>query len=251
MTLARGALYGSGIFTTVALRNGEPWFWDKHWRRLADNASRIGLDLTHHSEETTKAALDDAIRTSEIDVSRARITFTDERPSEIWPGHKAEKSTTLHILVSQNRIAPTRFKVTVSPFRVNSRSPLAGVKSCNYLENILAIDEAKGRGFHEGIRVNERGHITSGCMSNVFWLKGDRLYTSALSTGCLPGTTREFVLENIECDEVAAEIDEIKAADAVFLTSTGLGIVEVAESDGRRLARSGHPILGLAAKLSE
>ncbi len=79
-------------------------------------------------------------------------------------------------------------------------------------------------------------------MSNVFWLKGERLYTPALSTGCLPGTTREFVLENLECDEVEAELDELSDAEAVFLTSAGLGVIRADILDGRAMPAGVHAI---------
>jgi branched-subunit amino acid aminotransferase/4-amino-4-deoxychorismate lyase len=151
----------------------------------------------------------------------------------------------MSIVAAEQRPIPSPFRITISPYPVNSRSPLAGVKSCNYLEQILAKDEAKKRGFDEAIRGNERGHVTSGCMANVFWLNGDRFYTPALSTGCLPGTTREFVLENLECEEVEAEIGDLETADAIFLTSAGLGIVAADQFDGRRLAGGDHPILQL------
>lgn len=238
-------LYGKGVFTTVAIRSMESLFWDKHWRRLSRGATKIGLDLSAHSGIATETVLNNSIGASGIVDGRARITMTDGRPGEIWPGSEPEQNTSLHIIVGENRPVSSPFKLTTSPYPINSRSPLAGVKSCNYLENILAIKEAKERGFHEGVRLNERGHITGGCMSNVFWLKSERLYTPALSTGCLPGTTREYVLENVECDEVEAGIDEIEAASAVFLTSAGLGVVEVAEFDERPLAQRDHPIVQL------
>lgn len=235
MTLNSATLYGSGVFTTVAIRNGEPLFWEKHWQRLTGNAARIGLDLSGNTDERTNSALEDAIRTSAIESGRARITFQDERLSEIWPGREPSQAASLHIIAGAGRPVPSPFRLTTSPYPVNSRSPLAGVKSCNYLENILAINEAKGRGFHEGIRVNERGHVAGGCMANVFWLKGERLYTPALSTGCLPGTTREYVLENLECEEVEAEMGVLADAHAVFMTSAGLGICPADEFDGHKL----------------
>jgi len=104
------------------------------------------------------------------------------------------------------------------------------------------------RGFGEAAQLNERGQITTACMANIFWLKDEVLYTSALTTGCLPGTTREFVLENLECNEVEAGIGELKSADEIFLTSAGTGIVQVHEFDGRPLNREPHPITGLLAR---
>ena len=87
----------------------------------------------------------------------------------------------------------------------------------------------------EAVRVNERGLITGGCMSNIFWLKDEVLYTPSLATGCLAGTTREFVLENVECREVEVRIDEIEKSEAIFLTSAGVGIRQVNSFDGDTL----------------
>ena len=91
--------------------------------------------------------------------------------------------------------------LTVSPYRINSKSPLAGVKSCNYLENILAWEAAKAHGFDEAIRLNEKGEIASACLANVFWKKNGEIFTPPLETGCLKGTTRGYVLENLAAAE--------------------------------------------------
>jgi branched-subunit amino acid aminotransferase/4-amino-4-deoxychorismate lyase len=116
-------------------------------------------------------------------------------------------------------------------------SAAGGIKSCNYLEHLMSLDEAKRRGFHEAIRLNERGEVVSACMANLFWTKDGKLFTPSLRTGCLAGTTREYILENIECKEVEVGIDEINRADSIFLTSAGLGIARVREFDGKRLGR--------------
>ena len=244
MNTTKAAFYGKGIFSTIAIRGGEAFLWEKHWRRLTDNAAKVYIDLAEHTEEATRDALDDALATYGLTGGRARITFFDDGPSEIW-SDKIERKTTVSIIVGECRVVPQPFKLTVSPHLVNSTSPLAGVKSCNYLENILALDEAKRRGFHEALRVNERGRITSGCMANVFWLKDDQLFTPALSTGCLAGTTREFVLENVDGEEVEASIAVLANADAIFLTSAGIGVVEVAAFDNKVFLNSIHPLINL------
>lgn len=244
MNTTKAAFYGKGIFSTIPIRGGEAFLWEKHWRRLTANAAKVGVDLVEHNERTTRESLDKAIATSGVREGRARITFFDDSPSEIW-FDKIEQKTAFSIIVGERRVVPQPFKLTVSPHLVNSTSPLAGVKSCNYLENILALDEAKRRGFHEALRVNERGHITSGCMANVFWLKDDRVFTPALSTGCLAGTTREYVLENFDCEEVEASIAVLENADAIFLTSAGIGIVQASEFDRREFCEVSHPITDL------
>ena len=240
---SKGDLYGKGTFTTVPCFAGSPFLWSKHWNRLCRDSEKIGVDISYYSEASVRSSLDEALAAAALTDGRARITFIDERPAELWSSEKSVgRKTTLSILTGEARPAIEYFKLAISPFLVNSYSPLTGVKSCNYLEQILSLDEAKGRGFHEAVRVNQLGYVTSGCMSNIFWLKNDWLYTPTLATGCLAGTTREYVLENIQCEEVEAKIGELESADAIYLTSAGLGIVRVAEFDGRQLTKINHPI---------
>lgn len=246
---SNAALYGSGIFTTISIYDRKPTHWEKHWKRLTSNAAIVGIDISEYTEAAVIQALETTIHESKIIDARARITLFDERPSGLWPSRESsEQKTSLQILIGEKRPLPELFKLTTSPFPINSLSPLAGVKSCNYLEQILSIDESKGRGFHEAIRINERGNVTSGSMSNIFWLKGERLYTPSLATGCLAGTTREYVLENLDCEEVEAGLDELRSADAIYLTSAGLGIVQAAGFDSIRFKRSDHPMADLWTK---
>lgn len=238
------ALFGKGIFTTIAIYKSTPFLWEKHWRRLIDNAAVADIDLSEHDAESVAEKLRELIVKNSIVNGRARITFFDESESPIW-SESSERKTALSIITNDLRPIPKEFKLTVSPYLVNSTSPLAGVKSCNYLENILAMDEAKARGFHEAVRVNERGEITSGCMSNVFWLKAGKLYTPSLETGCLAGTMREFVMDNLECEEVNEDSKALDTADEMFLTSAGIGLVQVSEFDGRKLEKRQNPILNL------
>ena len=240
----QSVLYGRGVFTTIAIVDGEVLLWEKHWRRLCNAANVLAIDISAYSEEQTRNLLKSMIEDEGLVIGRARLTFLDETPSTLWP-NDSPGETKLNMLTGGATSVPDRFLLTASPFTVNSGSPLAGIKSCNYLEQILSLDEAKGRGFHEAVRVNERGHVTSGCMSNIFWLKNGRLYTPTLATGCLAGTTREYVLENVECGEVEAEIGELESADAIYLTSGGLGIVRVDEFGGRELPDTKHPIQNL------
>lgn len=236
-------LYGKGVFTTVAIARGDPMLWNKHWRRLNINAGKLGIDLSLNNEPSTLAALMRAIGDSGSDTRRARITFFDQRPAGIWPNSsKEQQETGLSIIVAERRSVPKDFTLGISPYTTNSRSPLMGIKSCNYLENILTLDEAKGRGFDEAVRINENGHVTSAAMANIFWLRVRVLYTPSLATGCLPGTTREYLLENLDCFEVEATIDELHGADSIFLTSAGLGVTEVAEFDSRKFGPSDHHI---------
>ena len=241
------SLYGNGVFTTSSFYDSELFLWEKHWKRLTANAAQLGIDISAYAERNVKDTVSKAIEENRSANGRVRMTFLDESCPELWGGD-GEKKTVLSIVIGDRRRVPNEFRLAILPHRVNTTSPLAGIKSCNYLEPLMVFDEAKNRGFDEAIRLNERGDVASACMANVFWSNGGKLYTPSLKTGCLAGTTREFILENLECEEVEAGEEAIREADEIFLTSAGIGVVQVAEFDGRAMNRDRHKILSLLPK---
>src|ERR1041385_9034678 len=116
---------------------------------------------------------------------------------DIWktrmPG--AKKTDLLIMTGEPQKLAPTGMSLAVSPFRTNTFSPLTGIKSLNYLEHVLAWEEAQSRDFDEAVVLNERGEIVSATTANLFWAKNGTLHTPTLSTGALAGITGECVIE--------------------------------------------------------
>ncbi len=243
--LSVAALYGKGVFTTLAIQNGKPFLWEKHWRRLKENSERLLIDLSDFPETRTREALDELISANLVRDGRGRVTFFDESPGGLWAIDESASKTSLLITTADPRSHAENFRLGVSPFTINSASPLAGVKSSNYLEKIASLATARDGGFDEAIQLNERGEIAAACMANVFWIKDDELFTPALATGCLAGTTREFIIENTAVSEVRTGIDSLHEADEIVLTSAGLGVVQVGEFEGRILKRQPHPITEL------
>ena len=242
--VSAAALNGTGVFTTIAIYDGLPFLWEKHWWRLTGNSAKLAIDVSMHSEVGVRKSLSDLLEANAVTNGRARITFFDESASPFWT-YATEKKTGLLITTADFRTRPENFKLGTSPFASNSSSPLAGIKSCNYLERILAFNEAKQRGFDEAVQLNDRGNITSACMANLFWLDAGKLYTPSLANGCIAGTTREFVMESWSCTEVEADMKAVEKADAIFLTSAGIGVVRVKSFNGRKLSQDAHPIVTL------
>ena len=228
--ISSAALYGRGVFTSLAIYDSKPLFWEKHWRRLTENSAKLNIDLCAFDERSVSAALSQIVLKNNLDTGRARLTFFDEAPGKIW---NFDSKNRTHLLMTTARFqeANDEFRLTVAPFPLNSKSPLAGVKSCNYLENLLALEDAKKRGFDEALRLNEKGEIASAATANIFWIKGEKILTPRLETGCLAGTTREFLLEKFLVAETTAELAELSTADGIFLTSAGIGIRPVSFGD--------------------
>jgi branched-chain amino acid aminotransferase len=221
--VSSAALYGKSIFTTLAVYNLKPFLWEKHWRRLRENADKIGLDLRGFDETSARHALLELVLLNNLKTGRARLTFFDESANPVW-NFDSKNKTSLLITTAEFQNMKDEYLLTVSPYSINSKSPLAGTKSCNYLENILALEEAKKRGFDESVRLNEKREIVSAAMANIFWAKDEKIFTPALETGCLAGTTREFLMENFPVSETNSAIAELTEADEIFLTSAALGV---------------------------
>lgn len=239
-----GLLYGKGVFTTIAVVGGKPFLWDKHWKRLRTNAAAVSLDISGIGESQVLESLLETIAANSVVNGRTRITFHDMSFGPVW-SDTGENHTAFFIITGDQQRSEGKFRLTIADHILNSASPLVGVKSCNYLENFLVLGKAKSRGFNEAVRVNERGMVAGGCMSNIFWSKNGSLFTPLLKTGCLAGTTREHIIENTKCKEVEAGIDKLRSADAVYMTSAGIGIVEVAELDNITFSEKRSSILSL------
>lgn len=233
--ISSATFYGKGIFTTVAIYNSKPFQWEKHLQRLNDNAEKIAIELSEFSSEVVENAFLEIIEKNKLANARIRLTFFDEASNKIWQTESKRKTSFL-MTSADFRTVSENFRLTVSPFQINSKSPLVNIKSCNYLENLLRFEDAKGKGFDEAILLNERGEIVSAAMANVFWVKNGKIFTPNLETGCLDGTTRSFILENFPVKETIANLAELKKADEIFLTSAGVSVAKVKSFDEKILS---------------
>jgi 4-amino-4-deoxychorismate lyase len=240
-TVSAAALYGSGVFTTVAVFDGKPFLWHLHERRLRRDAAKMSLDTSEIDFSALENSLLELLAANKIKRARARITLFDSRAGKIWQTETRRKTDVLIINAPPHEIAKRTLNLGLSPFRVNSRSPLNQIKSCNYLENLFAFEAARKQHFDEAVRLNERDEIASTTMANIFWVTNKIVFTPALETGALNGTTRQFVLEatkklKLKIIETAAPLTALESADEIFLTSAGLLICPIGNFGGKRFA---------------
>ncbi|MEP6924695.1 MAG: aminotransferase class IV [Pyrinomonadaceae bacterium] len=239
--VSSAAFYGRGVFTTLAVYRGKPFLWELHEKRLRENATQIGVDLRDLNFDTLKNNLFELIKVNSLNNGRARITLFDSRSSPLWQSEITGKTDVLMTTAEERKTPEKGLTLTVSPFRINSVSPLTGVKSCNYLENVLALEAANKQNFGEAVRLNEHGEIVSATMANLFWTRDEQIFTPALKTGALAGTTRECLIGlakilNIEVVETTALLKDLQTADEILLTSAGLGICPVQSLNSQRLS---------------
>jgi branched-subunit amino acid aminotransferase/4-amino-4-deoxychorismate lyase len=236
-------LYGRGVFTTLAVHNRLPMQWSQHWERLAAHAHKLGIELGTCTIKSVGEALQKLINVNQVELGRARVILLARSGRDFWRTKDTDsRKTDLVIMTAEAQLIPqTGLSLAVSPYRVNTSSPLTGVKSLNYLDHVLAWEEAQSRDFDEAVSLNERGEIVSATLANMFWTRNGTVHTPSLSTGAIAGITRQTVIEIaaesfIPLVEGVYEMADLVEADEIFLTSSGLGVAPVTTFDFRRYA---------------
>jgi aminodeoxychorismate lyase len=239
--VASAVLYGRGVFTTLRIHGGRPFLFSKHWSRLVEHAHKLSIDLTAMTEKSVSEAVRRLIAVNQVDRGLARVMVLARGGRDLWITKSPNgRKTDIIILTSEPpKVRSEGLTLAVSPHRFNTFSPLAGIKSLNYLDHLLAWEEAHTRDFDDALMLNERGEIVSATMANIFWVKDGTVHTPNLGTGAIAGITREAVIDLAEKQfipvvEGVYEMADIAEADEIFLTSSALGVGIVTTFDFRR-----------------
>lgn len=249
-------LYGRGVFTTLAIYDGRPFLWRAHWRRLDEQAVKLSIECAGLSEQSVEDALQKLIKVNQVNTGRARVILLARSGRDFWRTREpaAARKTDLLIMTGNPQHVPSAgMTLAVSPFRVNTFSPLVGIKSLNYLERVLSWEEAQQREFDEAVMLNERGEIVSATMANIFWVREGTIHTPTINTGAYAGVTREAVIglagkQFIPVLEGSYELSDLTDADEIFLTSASLGVATVTTFDFRQYSQTPQSI---TARLQE
>lgn len=234
----RGLLLGDGVFETLRANHGRVMFEDKHFERLMR-----GLDILEispaYSIETMKKGIRQVIEANLLVTTTAALRITITRGAGprglLFP--EVDSPTLLITGVELQARESTSVQVGISPFRRNESSPLAGIKSLSYGENVLARRKVQLSGFDEALLLNTAGALAGGSYSNVFIVSGGHVLTPRLADGALPGIVRQAILEQpgMILQEARLTSDDLHAADEVFLTNSLIGILPVASIDHRSI----------------
>lgn len=238
-----GLLYGDGIFEGICVYGGRIFRLDQHLARLYESAKTIDLRVPL-TREQFKAAIIDTVRRNKLRDGYIRPLVTRgvgklgldpkncQKPSVIIIPQNAEN----YPLLTAGR-KPARAIVS-SIRRTPSYCLPASAKTLNYLNNILAKQQATYAGVDEAIMLDWRGFVSEGTGDNLFIVRHGILLTPPLHASVLGGITRQVVQEAAKALDIGLEereltIHELYNADEAFFASTSLEIQPCVEIDGR------------------
>lgn len=231
--LDHGLTVGDGVFETLKVVAGQPFALTRHLDRLERSAA--GLGLPQPDREQVRHGCDTVVSTLDSDqLHRLRITYTAGRGP--LGSDRTGARPTLVVAASPAPRWSEGTALALAPWPRNEHSPLTGLKTTSYADNVVALAWAKERGAGEAMFVNTAGRLCEGTGSNVFVVVDGQVLTPPLSSGCLAGVTRALVLE--WCGAVEADLpgDALTTADEVFITSSTRDVQAVIAVDSRELA---------------
>lgn len=223
-----GFLYGDGIYETMRSYGGVVFMLERHIDRLGLSASLIRLNLP--GRKFLGDAIYETMEANRLADAYVRITVSRGRgPIGLDP--RLCKEPTVVVIAEKFRgYQASYYQKGIELVLARTRRNLVDaldprIKSLNFLNNILAKNEAIERGVYEAIMLNRDGYISEGTVSNIFFVRNGRLCTPSREVGILEGITREVVIgaakaDGIEVREGAFRPEDIFGAGEVFLTNT-------------------------------
>jgi branched-chain amino acid aminotransferase len=244
----RSFLMGDGLFETMQSSDGRVFRLTRHLDRLKRGAIQLGLPLAWSMEGLT-AAIGETLAANGLRDAAIRLTVS-RGIGPPGPSPRGCGSATVVIAARPFESYPERWyqpgaTAVMSRITKNERSPLCGLKATSYLEHVQARAEALERHADEALLRNTRGRLVEGSATNLFVVIEQILYTPDPGSGCLPGITREAVIElgraqGMTVREAPILDTSVGGWDEAFLTNSLLGIAPLVRVEDRPV-RSGRP----------
>lgn len=225
-----GFTVGAGVFETMKVVDGVPFALTRHLRRLDASAAILGLPPC--DERVLRGAVAEVLQANDSVLepfARLRITYT----AGARPLADGTLLPTLVVSVTNASPWPETTRAITVPWVCNERSAVTGAKSTSYAEYALALRAAQAAGASEAIMANSRGELCEGGASNVFVVVDGQVLTPSLASGCLPGITRQLLIERFGAVEQRLPMSILATADEVFVTSSTRDVHPVVRLDDR------------------
>ncbi|WP_247891175.1 aminotransferase class IV [Azospirillum aestuarii] len=229
----RGFTLGDGLFETIRVAGGTARHLARHLARLADGAALLGLPLPYDATALADAA--EALIAAEGRAEGVlRVTLTRGTGARgVLPPADAVPTLLMTLAPAPPPAGPVE-AVIAQTTRRNEHSPLSRVKSLNYLDSILARQEAATRGAGEALLLNGAGRLAESSVANLFIVRDGRLQTPPVVEGALPGIRRALILERGNAGEAPLSVADLLGAGEAFLTNS-LGVRPLLRVDGQAI----------------
>lgn len=237
-------LYGDGIFEGMRSYSGKVFRLPQHLDRLWDSAHSLYLEIPMTKEQMADAVYATLKANGHID-AYIRLVVTRGCGNLGLDLDRCKNPQVIIITQGLSLYSEELYKtgmkiVTASTLRMPSSSMNPRIKSCNYLNNILAKFEGTVAGCEEVMILNHQGNVAECSGDNIFVIKKGTLYTPPTDSCLLEGITRGAVVEvagrlGIPFAEKTLTRHDVYISDECFLTGSAAEVIPVTAVDNRKI----------------
>lgn len=233
-----GFMNGWGVFSTLRVAQRVLFAFERHWTRMTHDAQRLRVPFPQDADYI-KSRLQKLIEANDAREATLRVAVVRNHGGP-WEGPGIQRDFDLIAFTTGLADWGDNVRLAIKPNARHAQNEFAGAKITSWAQNLAWYEEAHERGFDEALLLNERGEVSECTSANVFAAIGSRVVTPPLSSGCLPGVTRELLLDEIRVDDITIHEqtlrpEDLEQADEVFITSTTRDLLPVRLVEGLRI----------------
>ncbi|HID30991.1 MAG TPA: hypothetical protein EYP19_13460 [Desulfobacterales bacterium] len=224
----RTLFFGEGLFETFRVYGGRRLaFVEDHLDRMAEGCRFFAFPFSmNEALDVLESALDGIPPDTDARLRLNLVCFGDHDVE------KTELQTSWEPLKKDSIHQGPGVKLGLAPLQRLSTSPLARFKTTSYLENVFVFRWARRQGFFDALCTNERGEVTEGGITNVFFLKKGDILTPPREAGLLPGVTRKQIIDvarmlGFSLAESTVTPGDLKQFDGAFVTNSVVEVLPV------------------------
>ncbi|MCM3767148.1 D-amino-acid transaminase [Neobacillus niacini] len=235
----RGYVFGDGVYEVIRVYNGKMFTGKEHLERFERSSANIGIHLPYGAEQIT-GMLEELVEKNNLQLGIIYMQVTRGVAPRV---HAFPDQNVTPALTAFTREMPRPLAGLANGVKTilteDIRWLRCDIKSLNLLGNILAKQKAAEQGCYEAIQ--HRGQdVTEGSSSNIFIVKNGIVTTHQSDNLILKGITKDVILQlcsanNIPVEEQTFTLDELAAADEVFLSSTTSEVMPIVKLDGKKV----------------
>lgn len=246
-----GLFTGWGVFTTLRIYAGIPFAFERHWERLTRDAGLLAVEMPK-DRDALRDRLIELARRNRCPEAKMRLNIVRADPG-IWESVRTGRASNVAAFSADLVPGPDTAALCVRAQGRHAGSRFAGTKTLSWVHNLALFRAAQDSGYADALLLNEFDHVSECTSANVFIVRDGVTVTPPLSSGALPGITREVMLGELgePVEEATLRESDLYAADEVFITSSTRELLPVDRIGDRPLPGPWPVMERLRGKLQE
>lgn len=237
-----GLLAGWGVFTTLRIADSVPFAWERHWARMVHDARLLNVPMPKDPDSVER----DLLRLIDANAQQnctLRLVVVRNGGGMWEDAASKENAIDVIALTADSKKWGDSVRLGVQPNARFAGNEFVSAKILSWGQNLTWAERAAQQGLDEVVLLNQNEFVTECTSANIFAVFGKDVLTPPVTDGCLPGITRQVLLEAVRAEDIRVsestlKLDDLYRAQAVFITSTTRDLLPVREIAGREVGSS-------------